>query len=310
MSELKKKNQPLKTAATGRDETLKRLAAVEAENGDLRRRLAESEARIQALTADGVGAGMESGDELQRSRQQTTDILSSIKDGVLALDREWRFLYVNQHAAQNVNYRPEDLIGKNLWEVFPQYLGTVYEEKYRQAMEERKTIHFEVAGIIQKKFYEISIYPSAEGIDIYWQDISERKQAELALEKRTRPGAKLPEHRRNHHRRPGQRSKGVFDQRQRAARSWGVRKNEILGANWFDTFIPERMRAEIKAGFAQLLAGQVERFDYFENPVLTKDGEERLIAWSNVSCATRTERSAARSARVKTLPNACAQNRN
>lgn len=56
---------------------------------------------------------------------------------------------------------------------------------------------------------------------------------------------------------------------------------EIAGKNWFDHFVPERYRTEVRAGFEKLLAGEVKLLEYFENPVLTKSGEEKIIAWHN-----------------------------
>jgi PAS domain S-box-containing protein len=56
---------------------------------------------------------------------------------------------------------------------------------------------------------------------------------------------------------------------------------EIIGKNWFDHFIPENYREQVKTVFSKLIAGMVEPAEYFENPVLTKSGEERLIAWHN-----------------------------
>ncbi len=61
----------------------------------------------------------------------------------------------------------------------------------------------------------------------------------------------------------------------------GCREEEVIGKNWFDTFIPERARHEAGAVFAELMAGKIEPVEFFENPVLTRNGEERLIAWHN-----------------------------
>jgi PAS domain S-box-containing protein len=58
-------------------------------------------------------------------------------------------------------------------------------------------------------------------------------------------------------------------------------EQEIIRKNWFDTFIPERVRDEVKAVFEKLMAGKIESVESFENPVLTRRGEERLIAWHN-----------------------------
>ncbi|MBC7320079.1 GAF domain-containing protein [bacterium] len=61
----------------------------------------------------------------------------------------------------------------------------------------------------------------------------------------------------------------------------GYREEEIIGKNWFDNFIPERIREEIKEVFRKLMNGEIEPVEYYENPILTKDGRERIIAWHN-----------------------------
>jgi PAS domain S-box-containing protein len=61
----------------------------------------------------------------------------------------------------------------------------------------------------------------------------------------------------------------------------GYEEQEIVGRNWFDTFLPERLRADTRRVFASLLKGDLEGGGQHENPILTKDGEERIIAWDN-----------------------------
>ena len=61
----------------------------------------------------------------------------------------------------------------------------------------------------------------------------------------------------------------------------GSEETEILGKNWFDNFLPERLREEVRPVAQTLLAGEMEIGEYFENSVLTKSGEERVIAWHN-----------------------------
>jgi two-component system cell cycle sensor histidine kinase/response regulator CckA len=61
----------------------------------------------------------------------------------------------------------------------------------------------------------------------------------------------------------------------------GYEQTEILGRNWFDNFLPQRLREEVRSVAQRLLAGEMETVEYFENPVLTKSGEERMIAWHN-----------------------------
>jgi len=61
----------------------------------------------------------------------------------------------------------------------------------------------------------------------------------------------------------------------------GYEEDDLLGRNWFETCLPERLRDDVREVFDQLMAGQTELPEYIENAVLTKSGEERLIAWHN-----------------------------
>jgi PAS domain S-box-containing protein len=119
--------------------------------------------------------------ELDRRLQERSIILESIQDGLFGLDREWRITYINTRAAQNMNMQPEDLVGKNIWETFPRLIGTVSEEHYRRVMQERVSVQFEMQGVYLGRWYTINVYPSSEGISIYWQDITQHKWAEDAL---------------------------------------------------------------------------------------------------------------------------------
>ncbi len=119
---------------------------------------------------------------LQEAHERRTEVLESIQDGFFALDREWRFVYVNSRAAANVDTMPAALIGQNLWEKFPGILGTAHETNYRKAMDDRVPLHFEMEGVLGPGSYDIRVSPSAEGISVYWLDISDRKQNELKIQ--------------------------------------------------------------------------------------------------------------------------------
>ena len=58
-------------------------------------------------------------------------------------------------------------------------------------------------------------------------------------------------------------------------------EEEIIGKDWFDNFIPEMSKGDVAGIFKSLIAGEIELFEYHENPVWTKDGEERIVAWHN-----------------------------
>ncbi len=58
-------------------------------------------------------------------------------------------------------------------------------------------------------------------------------------------------------------------------------EDNIIGQNWFDIFVPISVRSEISSQYDKLIAGQVDQIGYFENPIRTRSGAQRLIAWQN-----------------------------
>jgi PAS domain S-box-containing protein len=62
----------------------------------------------------------------------------------------------------------------------------------------------------------------------------------------------------------------------------GYEKEDILGKNWFDNFLPEKIREDIKTVFSKLIVQEIELAEYFDNVVLAKDGQERIIGWHNL----------------------------
>ena len=61
----------------------------------------------------------------------------------------------------------------------------------------------------------------------------------------------------------------------------GYPKEEIIGKNWFDNFIPQTQRTEVEKVFRQLISGEIEPVEYYENTILDKEGDEHIIAWHN-----------------------------
>jgi PAS domain S-box-containing protein len=121
-------------------------------------------------------------DELARSKRQITEILDSIKDNFIALNPQWNFIYVNRSAGDYFSVDPDDIIGRSIWERFPEFIGTTYEVAFRKAMENKEIQHFETSDVHKAdQWYDFSVYPSDEGISVFWRDITERKKLEEEL---------------------------------------------------------------------------------------------------------------------------------
>lgn len=119
--------------------------------------------------------------EVRKLIEQNEALLKSIRDSFLLLDRDWRFTYVNEKAAEMRGCRPEDLIGKRKWDVFPELADTPYYTALQKVMEEGKSRHIEHFDPITRRWYEKRVYPSEAGVSIIGTDITERREAEEAL---------------------------------------------------------------------------------------------------------------------------------
>jgi PAS domain S-box-containing protein len=116
--------------------------------------------------------------ELRRTRDQLKQILESIRESFVAVDREWRFTYVNGHVAKALGKPAEELIGKNLWDEFPGARDTELYPAYRRVMTERVPVQIELLYPPSGRWYDIHAYPTEEGMSVNALDISERKRAE------------------------------------------------------------------------------------------------------------------------------------
>jgi anti-anti-sigma regulatory factor len=126
--------------------------------------------------------------ELRKANAQTISILERIADGFLAFDGEWRITFLNQRAAQlmpRLQKSPRELVGRNIWEEFPDLVGTKAYEEYHRALAEQTPVAFELFYPPLDGWLEIRAFPSEDGLSVYFQDITERRRAEEAFAEQT-----------------------------------------------------------------------------------------------------------------------------
>lgn len=109
---------------------------------------------------------------------RSISILESITDGMFALDKEWKFTYLNTKAEKMIRRKREELIGKNIWQEFNINNESVFYLNYQKAITYKKEVHFEEYSYFMGGWLEVHGYPSKEGISIYFRSINERKEAE------------------------------------------------------------------------------------------------------------------------------------
>jgi PAS domain S-box-containing protein len=109
------------------------------------------------------------------------EILESITDAFFLIDRDWCFTYVNRQAERVLERQPGDLLGVNLWEEYPGLPGSEFERAYRKAMDEEEASTVTAFYPDHQRWYEVHAYPAPEGAAVYFRNVTERVQGELAL---------------------------------------------------------------------------------------------------------------------------------
>jgi len=114
---------------------------------------------------------------------QIRDILESISDAFYTVDKSWNFTYFNREAENLLLKKADDVLGKNIWELFPAGADTAIQKIYQRVARSKKKESFEYYYPGDGKWYEINAYPSQGGVSAYFRNIDERKQAAEKLEK-------------------------------------------------------------------------------------------------------------------------------
>jgi PAS domain S-box-containing protein len=118
---------------------------------------------------------------LESAHERVENTLERIGDAFFALDREWRFSYVNDRAGELVERDPGELVGERIWEAFPAAAGSSFESAYREAFESQEPVTFEAEFPPLSAWFEVSAYPDEDGLSVFFRDVTERKEREREL---------------------------------------------------------------------------------------------------------------------------------
>ena len=124
--------------------------------------------------------------QLKQNEEKYRSMMERVTDGFVALNKDWYYTYVNKKAGEILNRKPEELIGKNIWAEFPEGMDKPFYKGYHKALDEQRYIHFEEYYQPFNLWLDSHIYPSPEGVSIYFSDITEKKEAEQKIIKANR----------------------------------------------------------------------------------------------------------------------------
>lgn len=120
-------------------------------------------------------------DRLRASNEQNQSLLASISDGFVSLDRQWRFTYVNAREAELLGVPPEAVIGRSLWEFFPEPPDGILHRELGRVMNQRIPVQFSFFDDRTCRWYEKNAYPARHGLSCLATDVTARKRAETRL---------------------------------------------------------------------------------------------------------------------------------
>ncbi|PIQ21306.1 MAG: PAS domain-containing sensor histidine kinase, partial [Cytophagales bacterium CG18_big_fil_WC_8_21_14_2_50_42_9] len=120
---------------------------------------------------------------IEKQAQKLNAILESITDAFYTLDKNWNFTFINGECERVLQVNRQALLGKNLWSSFPPDITQQLYKPYQQAIETGETIHFEAYLNTYKSWFDIKVYPSEEGLSVYFQDVTQQVNSKEELEK-------------------------------------------------------------------------------------------------------------------------------
>ncbi|WP_310482478.1 ATP-binding protein [Chamaesiphon sp. VAR_48_metabat_403] len=115
--------------------------------------------------------------EAETAKAQVESILTSIRDGFYVLDRDWCFIYINDRFCELAGMSRAEIIGRNVWELFPPAVGNEVYVHFHQAMGDLAPRQFEHFYPAWQQWHEYRIYPSPSSLTIFVAEITERKLA-------------------------------------------------------------------------------------------------------------------------------------
>ncbi|HUN29882.1 MAG TPA: PAS domain-containing protein [Alphaproteobacteria bacterium] len=111
-------------------------------------------------------------------------VLERITDGFFALDAQWRISYINAQARKLLHASPE-CIGAFWLDVFPKARGRLFEREYQRAMRDQRPVQFTEYSATAELWLEVKAYPSADGLSVYFRDVTARVEAQREVEHAT-----------------------------------------------------------------------------------------------------------------------------
>ena len=118
---------------------------------------------------------------LKEKAAEIENILESITDGFYAINNNWEFTYVNKEFERVLNVKRKDILGKNVWDLFPDAKNLKFYPLYHKVMNEKVSVQFEEYYEPRNVWSLINAYPAKDGMVVYFVDITGQRKIQDKL---------------------------------------------------------------------------------------------------------------------------------
>ncbi|MCG8319580.1 MAG: PAS domain S-box protein [Cytophagales bacterium] len=229
--------------------------------------------------------------DIQIQDQMFTALFDSLAEGIVVIDENGKIIMANRRSLKLFGYEKGELMGADLEMLVPDRFKKKH-EKHRESYSEDPRMRAMGKGLdlyARRKDgtefpVEISLSYTRSfdkmRIIAFIIDITERKKVELTL-RREKEKAQLYLDIATSIFVVVDMTGNVTLINQKGCEILGYKEKDILGKNWFDNFVPADVREKVQHVFNQMISGELEKIEFFNNEVLRRNGSRRLIEWHN-----------------------------
>ncbi len=190
--------------------------------------------------------------EKKESDDKFKSLVERISDGFIALDNNWKYVYANHRAEEMFGRTNEYLVGKNIWDVYPNAVNGPFYQAYNKAMQTQEHVAFVDYSHYGKIWLEVNVYPSPTGLTIYFKNINERVEAELAAKKSEVIRQAIMSSALDAIICINEENEILFWNTQ-SEKLFGWKQEEVIGAKLQNTVIPIRLKARHTKGYKRYI---------------------------------------------------------